>query len=285
MQTFSWDFLQSFLAGKWWSPGFYYHPVSDGKCFLPSRTYYLLDASNDPYVPCEPGAHGAKLTAFFNPENPSDVDGDEAADAFLNVPVFVTESEWAKRHGVATRTSAAGEPTTTVPNSENSDNISSTRYVYMGMYSQLRFSDKLDYDRLIEHVPHAIKMYWAEQLSDITRPAWVTDALMKQFVPKPEYEGPLPGTGAEDDVVRKEVGRHVRDLKEWEHEARDAVKKLTREKVLEAFGAEDAADPPGLRLWWEYLECVGWDAEFYEVLAREQDGWVKKQQSVLPPFK
>jgi len=32
----------------------------------------------------------------------------------------------------------------------------------------------------------------------------------------------------------------------------------------------DAADPPGLRLWWEYLECVGFDSAFYNTIAKLQ---------------
>ncbi|EKG15578.1 hypothetical protein MPH_07244 [Macrophomina phaseolina MS6] len=262
MCTFTWDFLRKFLLGKWWSPGFYYHAVSEGASIIPSRSYYLLDPSNDPYVPREPGAHGAKLTAFFNPENPEDMDGDSAATAFHKVPVFVKASAWACRHNVATDATSDG-----------------SRYVYMGMYSQLRYSDKLDYDRIVEHVPDAIKMYWADQLTDVGRPAWVTEALMKAFEPKPEYEGPLPGAG-EDDVVRKEVGTHVRGLKDWQADARKRVAKLTKEDVLMAFGREDAADPPGLRLWWEYLECVGWERGFYELLVREHDKWLAKEKQV-----
>jgi hypothetical protein len=33
----------------------------------------------------------------------------------------------------------------------------------------------------------------------------------------------------------------------------------------------DADEVPGLRLWWEYLECVGWDADFYNMLVKQQD--------------
>ncbi|KAL1638174.1 hypothetical protein SLS58_008914 [Diplodia intermedia] len=269
MQTFSWDFIRKFLLGKSWSPGFYYHRVIDGASILPSRSYYILDASSDPYVPRSPAAHGAKLTAFFNPENPEDVDGDDASGAFDNVPVFVSDSDWAKRHKIGSGTR------------DDESDLGGRKYVYMGMYSQLRFSDKLDYDRQVEHIPDAVKMYWAEQLADIARPDWVTDALMKAFVPKPEYEGPLPGQkGIENDVVRQEVGRHVRELSEWEDEARKKVGKLTKEKVLQAFAREDAADPPGLRLWWEYLQCVGWDHGFYNMMVREQQKWADKETRV-----
>jgi hypothetical protein len=32
----------------------------------------------------------------------------------------------------------------------------------------------------------------------------------------------------------------------------------------------DAADPPALRLWWEYLECVDWRKDFYDMLVTLQ---------------
>ena len=34
-----------------------------------------------------------------------------------------------------------------------------------GNYSQTRWSDKLDYDRMVEQVPREVKTYWAEELS------------------------------------------------------------------------------------------------------------------------
>ncbi|OJD29603.1 sh3 domain-containing protein [Diplodia corticola] len=271
MQTFSWDFIRQFLLGKYWSPGFYYHPVTEGGSILPSRSYYILNASTDPYVPRSPAAHGAKLTAFFNPENPEDFDGDDAAGAFNNVPVFVSESEWAEKHDVG-----GGRD-----DDEHKAEVGGRKYVYMGMYSQLRLSDKLDYDRQMEHVPDAVKMYWAEQLADIARPGWVTDALMKAFMPRPEYEGPLPGhPDVGHEIVRKEVGQHIRDLSEWEEEARKKIGRLTTEKILQAFQREDSADPPGLRLWWEYLQCVGWDHEFYVMMVQEQQRWAEKNKWV-----
>ena len=32
----------------------------------------------------------------------------------------------------------------------------------------------------------------------------------------------------------------------------------------------DADDPPALRLWWEYLECVDWRKDFYDLLVTLQ---------------
>lgn len=32
----------------------------------------------------------------------------------------------------------------------------------------------------------------------------------------------------------------------------------------------DMDDPPALRLWWEYLECVDWRKDFYDLLVTLQ---------------
>ncbi|KAK5286022.1 hypothetical protein LTR16_004331 [Cryomyces antarcticus] len=127
MQTFAFDFLQATLGGTQWSPGFYFVPsTTASKGPLPGRTYWLLNREYEPFLPKAPGAHGAKLTAFFNEivEGTQDSPGE---DSYLNVPVFI----------------CAGED----------------RYAYFGTYSQLRLSDRLDFDRMQEVVPHEVKMF------------------------------------------------------------------------------------------------------------------------------
>ncbi|KAF2180619.1 hypothetical protein K469DRAFT_794354 [Zopfia rhizophila CBS 207.26] len=254
MQTFSYDFLKNAFGGISWSPGLNYIPPAPGPCILRNRTYYTLDAKNEPYLPEVPGTHGAKLTAFFN-SNLEEVDGEEAEASYEDVPMFVCSTGYA----VADK----------------------KRYVYFGHYSQTRWSDKLDYDRIAEDVPHDVKMYWAEELSATGRPEWVTQALMKHFWPKPEYVGRLFGSdvadgsvvGDEDKDYQKvmaDVKTYVEELKVWEKDARIKVGLIKREFILEAFEMADADDPPALRLWWEYLRCVGWDRAFYSMLVELQ---------------
>lgn len=213
MKLFSWDFLDSIFGGIQWSPGLYYIPPSQGLCILPNRTYYVLEHTYEPYLPRHPGAHGAKLTAFFN-SNPAETFGDDAEAAYLDVPVFIRI-----RNG--------------------------PDYVYYGTYSQLRWSDKLDYDRMVENVPYTVKMYWAEQLSEVGRPEWVTQALMKHFWPIPEYDGVATTSVANGSVpndeeadrkqVLKDVQRHVEQLKDREKEARMKAGLLRKDNILEAF--------------------------------------------------
>ncbi|KAF2424448.1 hypothetical protein EJ08DRAFT_617771 [Tothia fuscella] len=245
--TFTGEFLQSTFGGIEWSPGLYFKPVSAGDCLLPTRTYYAINATCEPYLPTKSGTHGAKLVPFFN--NVDTTDGDAA---YENVPLFIS----AAKRG----------------NNRFGDN----EYIYFGTYSQTRWSDKLDYDRIREHVPDEVKFFWAEQLSDPGRPDWVTRCLMKHMIPQPEYEGVLPNSSAASDVtvdekdlnkqMDKDVRRYIRELRAWEKDASLKAKLLKKENILVAFGNADADADPGLRLWWEYLECVGFDNGFYDML-------------------
>jgi len=40
--------------------------------------------------------------------------------------------------------------------------------------------------------------------------------------------------------------------------------------MADAVTQPDAGDPAGLRLWWEYLECVDWNIDFYKYLVHSQ---------------
>lgn len=220
--SFSYDFLNNTFGGILWSPGLKYIPPSPGYCILPNRSYYLLEADFEPYLPKAPGQHGAKLTAFFN-QNPEDVYRDDAGCSFEDVPMFVSASAFG-------------------PQSDKEKK----RYIYFGNYSQTRWSDKLDYDRMVDDVPAKVKEYWAVELSAIGRAEWVSDALMKHFFPKPEYEGRLFGGQVEGSValeeeaeleerVVKDVKHYTRELKEWEVDARLKTKLIKKEFILQAF--------------------------------------------------
>lgn len=246
MQTFSLDFIQATFGGESWSPGMFFIPKNALRCSLPGRTYYLLDARYDPYLPSHPGEHGAKLTPFFN-ENPLN----DAADdiAYTDVPLFICAS-----------------PSSVDPNKG--------RYVYFGHYSQTRWSDRLDFDRLTENVSRDVKMYWAEELSARGRAQWLTEALKKYFWPKPTYKGsilktfPAEGTPVYQKVM-SQFKTFMQEMADWEEEAKENVESLKKEDILEAFDREDANDFPGLRLFWEYLQCVGWKHDFYQYLLKE----------------
>ncbi|KAK4544142.1 hypothetical protein LTR36_004640 [Oleoguttula mirabilis] len=248
VETFTWEFLQLNLHGAQWSPGYYFIAHESR---LKSKAYWVLDGEYEPFLPSAPGQHGAKLTAFFNStlsergEAPTEFN-------YQKTPVFVR---------------AAG----------------SKEYVYYGDYSQRRYSDRLDYDRVMESVPAKVRTYWAEQLTAEARPGWVTKSLMEHLWPKPTYDEPIPtdetiaspasAESAATDysaVLEKRVSKGLRDyaqeLKEWEKDARMQVSLLKEVNLERSFAMADADEKPALRLWWEYLQFAQYDQELYEGL-------------------
>ncbi|CAO2652840.1 Nn.00g022510.m01.CDS01 [Neocucurbitaria sp. VM-36] len=250
MVTFHPDFIHNTFDGVTWSPGLRFI-TGRGPCFLKNRTYYLLDPKTEPFLPKNPGEHGAKLTAFFN-KAPEEEFGDlvqEGSSSYENVPMFI---------------------------------MVGNRYVYFGNYSQTRWSDKLDYDAMMAHVPQHVKESWASELTTTCREQWVTDELKNHFFKKPEYEGRLY-TALDDEAtvnsveevaihekMAKDVKKYIAELREWEREANMRVSMIKKDFILQAFERADADDPPALRLWWEYLQCVDWRKDFYDFLVTLQ---------------
>ncbi|KAH7120774.1 hypothetical protein B0J11DRAFT_438821 [Dendryphion nanum] len=252
MTTFSYDFLLNELGGALHSPGLMFIAPPSLSPILTNRTYYTLNATVEPYLPSSPGQHGAKLTAFFNSNPEDDYDSVPVGCSFVSVPLFVCNSAFGG----------------------DKKGIAGSRYVYFGHYTQTRWSDKLDYDRMEQQVPQNVKQYWAEELAAAGRAKWVTEAMKTHFFPRPEYEGALPRTGAngEDNAekVQKDMQKYVKVLGAWEKEANVKVGLIGRQDVLRAFEGADADEVPALRLWWEYLQCVAWEPKFYGGLVELQ---------------
>nr|OQN98481.1 hypothetical protein B0A51_19032 [Rachicladosporium sp. CCFEE 5018] len=248
-ESFSWEFLYKALGGTQCSPGFnVVSAFSQSTSLLGSgRTYWLLDAEYEPFAPTRAGEHGAKLTAYFNDDAlPGGGDLDNAVD-YANVPVFVA--------------------------AEGGDG-----YIYMGHYSQTRYSDMLSHSETLR-LPSPVLEYWASQLADPKRPDWVTEKLRLWFWPKPVYDGPLPPSEADDTTltsvavqtrehkVERALGDYMQELRNWEKDSRIKVSRLIRKETLMAlWHNSDLDEEKGLRLWWEYLECVGYDEKFFKNL-------------------
>ncbi|KAH9868925.1 hypothetical protein J1614_008000 [Plenodomus biglobosus] len=256
MVTFHPEFIQYTLKGETWSPGLRFMKGL-GPHMLRNRTYYVLDRKNEPFLPSSPGKHGAKLTAFFK-ESPETfhADFEEDVSSYENVPMFI----------------------------ETKDVNGRFRYIYYGNYTQTRWSDKLDHDAMMTKVPESIKTYWAEELTSAARETWVTEALKKHFFPKPEYTGLLCAAHMNDDetsvatevevkynaTMARDVRIHVEALRQWDREAKMKTALIKKHFILDAFRASDVDEPPALRLWWEYLECVDWRKDFYDLLVALQ---------------
>ncbi|TKA81793.1 hypothetical protein B0A55_02158 [Friedmanniomyces simplex] len=265
--TFTWEFLAKELRGSHWSPGFYFIRTASK---IPSQTYWLLEHEWEPFLPSAPGQHGAKLSPLFNDQEFEPGQGPDVEN-YMDVPLFV-------------RLERSGE------------------YTYYGQYNQPRYSDKLDYDRVMETVPEKIRQRWADTLVQPDRPEWVTKALMEHFWPRPKYEGALPtdsavaspttavevegeaGTVPLEKQVLRALTAYAEELKQWEKDAKMKVNHLSAKGIMEAFGKADADVEPGMRLWWEYLQCVGYKQEFYESLVQAQgieQGKEKKRREMM----
>lgn len=218
MVTFHPDFINNTFDGLAWSPGLRFIQ-GQGPCILKNRTYYILNPKNEPFLPKEPGDHGAKLTAFFN-RAPEEEFGDleDGANSYENVPMFIVVKEKGR-----------------------------TRYKYYGNYSQTRWSDKLDYDTMMARVPSEVKEYWATELTATTREQWVTEELKNHFFKKPEYSGRLFAApddkttiASKDEIsfnekMAKDVRKYVGELREWEREAKMKTAMIKKDFILQAF--------------------------------------------------
>lgn len=228
---------------------------------LKGKTFWLLEAQFEPFAPKAPGQHGAKLTAFFN-DSPTENGLVPDEEDYANVPVFVCLGE-------------------------------DQDYTYLGTYSQKRYSDKLSHSELFQHVPEHILKYWAELLAEPDRPAWVTEQLIAHFWPAPTYAGPIssdsavvtPATGVSnpqdpEKPLEKRVALSLEafafELREWKKESQLKAQLLTEGALMEMWSKSDLDEEKGLRPWLEYLECVGFDCEFYEKLVAAKQGKGKK---------
>lgn len=238
---------------------------------MKGRTFWLLEGQFEPFAPTTPGQHGAKLTAFYN-QSPTEKGLELEEKDYNDVPLFICLSQ-GKGRG----------------------------YRYLGTYSQTRYSDKLSHSELFQHVPEHVLKYWAFLLADPDRPAWVTEELIAHFWPAPIYVGPIPtdaavatpGNAASDPrdpemVIERRVVRSLEtfafQLREWKKESRLKAQFLTEDALMEMWSKSDVDEEKGLRPWLEYLECVGFDDEFYEELvARKQSkGKVVVEDRVEP---
>jgi hypothetical protein len=258
-QTFTWEDLHRYLGGAQYSPGLYLASNDFENSILKGKTFWLLEAQLEPFAPKAPGQHGAKLTAFFN-DSPTENGLVPEEEDYSNVPLFICPAE-------------------------------GKGYTYLGTYSQTRYSDKLSHSEVFQRVPEHVLEYWTALLADPERPAWVTEQLIAHFWPAPTYAGPIPtnvaiatpATGASNprDPEAPLEKRVVRALEEFAHELRDwkkesqlKVQLLTEEALMEMWKKSDLDEEKGMRPWLEYLECVGFDSEFYErlVAAKQTKG-------------
>ncbi|KAI9795973.1 MAG: hypothetical protein M1835_004867 [Candelina submexicana] len=129
-----------------------------------------------------------------------------------------------------------------------------SNYIYFGEYTQPRYSDTLSWAEHKKLVPAHVRDFWAKDLTRTQQAKWRIDAVVDHFYHPSHSVGP------------EEVERHKR-------EAEAKVRALKPKDILEAFERPDKEVPPGLRLCWEYLQCVGYNNDFYEALITKKRQW------------
>lgn len=273
--TFSCEFIHNELHGIEWSPGLYYIPPNDRREGRDLTAYWVLDAALDPYLPQEPGEHGAKLTPFFN-STLSEPGMAPTEQDYMNTPVFISKD-------------------------------CKFEYRYFGHYSQTRFSDTLDYERMVDGtVPPFVLEMWAKYLTQPGHQPWVKEELRQHIWPKPTYNGPLPlnspsaslcsdgspspaaenALKANDRRVNRAIKRYSERLQEWEIDTKLRLSLLTEADIHRLFRTADSDEQAGLRLWFEYLQCTSYKNSFYDHLVelkyneRLQHGYAEKMREL-----
>lgn len=186
-----------------------------------NRVYYTVDARYDPCLPQNPGEHGAKMVPFFN-ANPEDGDEFKLPAGFSSLdkfPLFVLRE---------------------VPVEPGSSTLRK-RYFYYGHYTQSRWSDRLDYERMCACVPQHVREFWAEDLSSAGRAQWITDALQQHFFPIPRLEDAFPsiygqdGDDVSEEKLAKDLQKHMKCYKVWKKDTDMKTSMIKKEFILQAF--------------------------------------------------
>lgn len=221
MTTFHHEFIEQTLLGMLYSPGLYFNKMP-GPCILPQRTYYMLGTANEPFLPIAPGEHGARLAPFIKISLEDEYEQLlQGLFPYFDVPMFVLDEK--------------------------------NRYIYYGNYSQTRWSDKLDHDTMTARVPQHVKEHWATELTALPRDEWVTEELKKHFFPMPEYQGRIAPAADDDDSsvhssdellvtdnMKKDITKYIKNLREWNRDAKVKTSLLSKDFILDRFDAVSA---------------------------------------------
>ncbi|KAI9652216.1 MAG: hypothetical protein M1831_007125 [Alyxoria varia] len=236
-------------------------PVGNKRTKYGIQGCYLLDYRTQPYCPANLCQHGATLVPFVRDQDEK-IDGvsqSTVSDSlFENFAVFVTR---------------APGPLDNPNNPKISDE---PLYWYVGHYSQPRYSDKLDSERIQEKVPKAVQWHWACVLANKSddRPNWVLKSMKKAIYPAPDFEAAFAKNSSDqmDRDAETACIDYGKDMQAWEEEAQEKLDALTPQAVMHLFKVADLAATPGLRFYWEYLQAKSFQKNLYYVLRSEADG-------------
>ncbi|KAI9720192.1 MAG: hypothetical protein M1812_003010 [Candelaria pacifica] len=122
-----------------------------------------------------------------------------------------------------------------------------SKYIYFGDYTQPRISDPVSWAEQSKLVPYHVRDFWGKDLTRPQQAKWRIDAMAKQLYPEMRLKN------------QRKAEMKVRNLKPAD--------------ILEAFEKAGLDYPPVLRLSREYLQCVGYNNDFYNTLMGEKRAW------------
>ncbi|TGO60523.1 hypothetical protein BOTNAR_0144g00160 [Botryotinia narcissicola] len=138
---------------------------------------------------------------------------------------------------------------------------------YHGTCKVMR-SDFFGHNEMLE-VPEHVKKYWASRLGNLPTcglKSGPTVGTLKEMCPK------VP-TGLWD-ASKKEMTSYTNERGNFE-EGLEVLRRsitgeeaqiLSKDEILVAFERNDLDDNPGVSMYYEYLECVGYDVDLYQTL-------------------
>ncbi|GAB7364812.1 hypothetical protein MBLNU230_g5607t1 [Neophaeotheca triangularis] len=205
---------------------------------LPSQSLMTLDNDLEPFGPDLPGKHGAKISPVSR-HTPTEDGSLPSPRHTTGFPLFVRAQ-------------------------------SGNGYLYFGTYTKVHGNDRLGFDTSALHVPDLTKQYWAKCLTSAKRPAWMTEALKEALLNKPVHEGPLPGGPANKQDIMKGLQDYADKMKHWDKLASEKAAIITVEEVLQAMNHPTTKSEANIQFSYEYLQCVGYDHDFYNKLVTMQ---------------
>ncbi|TGO11372.1 hypothetical protein BTUL_0111g00220 [Botrytis tulipae] len=143
---------------------------------------------------------------------------------------------------------------------------------YYGTYKVMR-SDFLGHNEMLE-VPEHVKNYWANRLGNLPTcglKSGPTVGILKEMWPK------VP-TGLWD-ASKKEMTSYTNghgNLEEGLEVLRRSItdeeaQNISKDEILAAFERNDLDDNPGVSMYYEYLECIGYDVDLYQTLVTKMN--------------
>ena len=197
----------------------------------------------------------SSLSSSQNPIN--DIDAH-----YVDVPLFVAADKLVSPSSSPSTKSLLDDLDDPTPTPATTTAAGERRYIYMGQYTQSRYSDKLSTADM-NKLPRSVLAHWASTIASDAKPAWLLEALLPLHEPKPDLDIP---DGEPRKATERRMRAYRREYAQWKQRASSAINAMSADDVLAWFQRADADLPAGLRLNWEYLVCTGYDRRFYQCL-------------------